>query len=464
MKVDKIGLLPHYLKLYDDTCPEMRPRIERFARTISQALAAEGLHVELAPICRLKEEFQSAVDAFEQEDVACIVTLHLAYSPSLESADVLSATRLPLIVLDTTENFAFDNSVDADEILYNHGIHGVQDLCNLLRRRNKSFQIFAGHYTESDVLSRAARACRSAIIAKRMRTSRVGLVGDPFAGMGDFYVPFDELKRDIGMDVVCYDEAEGAARIAAVTQGEIDAEYARDSAFFTLDPSVTRPVYDRTARVSLALRKWKEEKRLTAMTVNFLATENSNPALPVMPFTECSRMMTEGTGYAGEGDVLTAALVGSLLSIFPETTFSEMFCPDWKGNSIFLSHMGEFNYRICQGKPRLTEKDFPFTNAENPTVAYGTFRAGKAAYVNLAPNGNGKYTLICTRGEVLPAVGQNRMDESVNGWFRPNANVADFLERFSMCGGTHHSAMVYGDCCKELEMFASFMGFAFEAL
>jgi L-arabinose isomerase len=60
-------------------------------------------------------------------------------------------------------------------------------------------------------------------------------------------------------------------------------------------------IYDRTARVSLALRKWKEEKNLTALTVNFLATENSNPALPVMPFTECSRMMTEGTGTLARG-------------------------------------------------------------------------------------------------------------------------------------------------------------------
>ena len=32
----------------------------------------------------------------------CIVTLHLAYSPSLESSDLLAATSIPIIVLDTT--------------------------------------------------------------------------------------------------------------------------------------------------------------------------------------------------------------------------------------------------------------------------------------------------------------------------------------------------------------------------
>ena len=464
MNVEKIGLLPFYLKLYDDTVPSMRPRVERFCATIASALEQQGLCIDAAPICRIEPEFRAAIQHFEENDVAAVVTLHLAYSPSLESADVLAKTKLPLILLDTTENFAFDSTVDADEILYNHGIHGVQDLSNLLRRYHKDYEIFAGHYQKSDVIIRTAQACRGAIMAKRMRASRVGLVGGPFTGMGDFAVPFDELKRDIGMEVVSYDEQSGQARIAAVSQEQIDAEYLRDAAFFTVDPCVSRTVYDRTARVNLALRKWREEQNLSALTVNFLATQNSNPALPVMPFTECSRSMMEGIGYAGEGDVLTAALVGALLSAYPETSFSEMFCPDWKGNSILLSHMGEFNYRVCEGKPRLTEKDFPFTNAENPTVAYGTFKPGKACYVNLAPGGDGRYTLICTAGEVLPVHGKNEMRESVNGWFRPDGSVADYLERFSRLGGTHHSALVYGAHMEELAMFAHCMGFPFAAL
>lgn len=464
MNDEKIGLLPLYLKLYDDTVPSMRPRVERFRDSIQHALEQEGLSIVSAPICRVEPEFRAAVNQLEASGVAAIVTLHLAYSPSLESAEVLAGTKLPVIVLDTTENYAFDSSVDADEILYNHGIHGVQDLCNLLRRYHKTFSVYAGHYMESDVLKRTARACRGAILAKRMRNSRVGLVGGPFAGMGDFCVPFDELKRDIGLEIVSYDEQRGMQAIQDVTQQQIDDEWKIDRAMFEVEPCVTRELYDRTARVSLALRQWREEEHLSALTVNFLATEDSNPALPVMPFTECSKSMMNEIGYAGEGDVLTAALVGALLGVFPETSFSEMFCPDWKGNSIFLSHMGEFNYRVCDGKPRLTEKDFPFTNAENPTVAYGTFKPGKASYVNLAPGGNGTYTLLCTHGEVLPVSGENRMRESVNGWFRPNGTVADFLERFSRLGGTHHSALVYGDTQEELEMFARCMGFRFVSL
>ncbi len=376
---------------------------------------------------------------------------------------MLAGTKLPVIVLDTTENYAFDSSVDADEILYNHGIHGVQDLCNLLRRYHKTFSVYAGHYLESDVLKRTARACRGAILAKRMRSSRVGLVGGPFAGMGDFCVPFDELRRDIGLEIVSYDEQRGMQAIQGVTQQQIDDEWKTDRALFEVEPCVTRALYDRTARVSLALRQWREEEHLSALTVNFLATEDSNPALPVMPFTECSKSMMDGIGYAGEGDVLTAALVGALLGVFPETSFSEMFCPDWKGNSIFLSHMGEFNYRVCDGKPRLTERIFRLRTRRirpsptEPSSGQGFLREPRA-------RGNGTYTLLCTHGEVLPVSGENCMRESVNGWFRPNGTVADFLERFSRLGGTHHSALVYGDTQEELEMFARCMGFRFVSL
>jgi len=455
----KIGLLPLYLKLYDDTCPFMRPRVEAFRDIVLQKLSGFGLEVVCAPVCRVKTEFLSAVKELEAQGAEVIVTLHLAYSPSLESIDALAGTKLPILVLDTTENYAFDPSVGADEILYNHGIHGVQDLCNLLRRRGKGFEVFAGHYEYSNVLERIANRCRGFEVASAFRGARVGLVGGPFDGMGDFQVPFDELKRDFGIDVVTYDMDMAAQRIASVTPDEIAKERKEDEALFDWDESVTDELYNRTAPVCLALRKWAGEQKLTGFSINFLATEGGPPGLPVMPFTECSKAMTRGVGYAGEGDVLTAALCGAVLQVFPKTTFTEMFCPDWKGGSVFLSHMGELNYRICAGKPRLTEKDFPFTSAENPTVAYGTYMPGKVVFIDLLPAGPGKYTLILAPGEVLPVHGENKMAESVNGWFKPGTPLPEFLEAYSRAGGTHHSVLCYEDCLDAMISFASEMGF-----
>ena len=457
--MSKIGLLPLYLELYDETCAFMRPKIENFRDTIVKQLESRGLDMVCTPICRLQAEFAAAVKMLEEEGVCAIVTLHLAYSPSLECIDALAQTKLPLLVLDTTESYAFDATVDADEIMYNHGIHGVQDMCNLLIRNRKAFEVFAGHYEHSDVLDRVAHYCRGIQLAAEFSSARVGLVGQPFSGMGDFHVPFEELRERFGISVVAYDMKAGEQRIADITPQEIAMERSIDETEFVWDASVTQELYERTTKVCLALRKWVEEEALTAFTVNFLATEGSNPGLPVMPFTECSKAMERGTGYAGEGDVLTAALCGALLKFYPETTFTEMFCPDWKGGSVFLSHMGELNYRVCSEKNRLTEKAFPYTSAENPTVAYGTFRPGRAVIVNLAPCGEGDYTLILAAGEVLGIGSENKMAESVNGWFMPERPLPQILELYSRAGGTHHSVLVYADCVKEMAAFAAAMKF-----
>jgi L-arabinose isomerase len=457
MRSPKIGLLPLYVELYDLTMPEARPDIDAAHRAASANLRAEGLTVVDVPVCRLANEFEEAVRLFEARDVDAIVTLHLAYSPSLESEKALTGTSLPLIIMDTTPNYTYDQHTDMSALMLNHGIHGVQDMCNLLLRNGKKFMIYAGHMEHSDVLKKVAAACRSAMVAHELRASRVGMVGEPFEGMGDFQVPYDELKRDIGIDVVPYDFQKGAERVRSVSQREIDLEHESDRRRFIFDESVTREVYDRSARTSLAIRKWVAEENLSAFTINFLATEGSRPGLPVMPFTECSGAMARGIGYAGEGDVLTAALVGAMLSAFPETTFTEMFCPDWEHGSVFLSHMGEYNFAVADGKPVLQEKPFPFTSAENPTAAYQTMKGGRAVLVNFAPFGGGRYTLTLAGGEMLAIRGENKMAAATNGWFKPDASLEHFLATFSQNGGTHHCVLVYGDVLEELKPLSQFL-------
>ena len=124
----KIGLLPFYLALYDQCRPQIADKIRSFADTIAGALESRGFEVVPSPACRLKNEFADAVKLFEESGCQAIATLHLAYSPSLEAIDALAATSLPIVVIDTTPDYEFELPL----LMANHGIHGVQDLCNLL--------------------------------------------------------------------------------------------------------------------------------------------------------------------------------------------------------------------------------------------------------------------------------------------------------------------------------------------
>lgn len=451
----KAGLLPLYLALYDDLLPEMRKVLEPFLAQVRGGLVRTGIEVVSAPVCRLTEEFDGAIAGFERASADVIVTLHLAYSPSLQSLDALLRTKLPVVVCDTTMDHDFGQSVPFERMLYNHGVHGVMDTCSMLRRRGKPFAIAAGHLEKSDVLARTAELARAAYAARRLREMKVLRIGEIFKGMGDFAVPDELLKSRLGVQVDQINAEDLASIAHQIGKTEIDDEIAADRHRY----HVTAPeeVHQRSVRVGLALRRALEQGRYGAFSFNFLAFDTAEEPINAVPFLEASKAMDRGIGYAGEGDTFTAALVGALCAGFGDTTFTEIFCPDWKGNSLFLSHMGEVNPGVLT-EATLYEKPYVFTKALNPAIVTGPMRPGPAAFVNLTQGPNESFELLLSEVEVLPDSQDASMQQQVRGWIRPKTTVANFLRRYSELGGTHHNALVLGDRLEPLRAFAKFAG------
>ena len=168
--------------------------------------------------------------------------------------------------------------------------------------------------------------------------------------------------------------------------------------------------------------------------------------------------MSRGMGYAGEGDVLTASLVGALSQGFGKTTFTEAFCPDWENGALFISHMGEINPDVSAEKLHLCEKEFPWTGALNPAILACAPAPGPAVLVNLAPGPDHTFSLIVAPVEVLEDTTNPALKKTVRGWIRPKTSLEGFLESYSRCGGTHHSALILGERAEAIAAFASFLG------
>jgi L-arabinose isomerase len=452
----KIGLLPLYLQLYDDIMPDKRAEFEPFLARIAAGFRRRRIDVIECGVCRVQSEFAQAVDHLESAAVDLIVTVHLAYSPSLEAVEALTDTELPLLLLDTTMDRDFGKDVDAARIMYNHGIHGVQDLACMLRRLGKPFQIVAGHLDSSDVMARAAEIARGACAAQCLADSRALRVGPAFAGMGDFAVDEDVLESELGITVDEITRADLEEAVAEVSAGAIRKEMAEDLRLFAAD--LPPAVHRRSVRVGLGLRTLLERGGYSAFSVNFLAFDSSKGPANVVPFLEACKAMSRGIGYAGEGDVLTACLVGALGSGFGRTTFTEIFCPDWQGNSLFLSHMGEINPEVVAGTPALIEKPYPFSGALNPAMLTGAPQAGRGVLVNLAPGPDAGFSLLVAPVKILGDSNNATLRGAVRGWIRPEGDVATFLENYSRHGGTHHSALLLGDRTEGVLAFGAFAG------
>jgi len=472
----KIALLPFYLALYDEVMPEVRGEFDGFIADIVAGFEERGIAVETTAPCCVSSEFETAVRQFEADHVDAIVTLHLAYSPSLEAIDALCGTPLPIVMLDTTMDAAFGVDAPAERLMYNHGIHGVMDLACMLRRRGKAYEIVAGHCSDPAVLDRAADTVRAsadreltlpgttantAAVAPAegpMHGSRVLRIGEAFTGMGDFAVEPQLLRERFGITVEqvgleALDEA-----VAAVTREAVTAELAADRARF--DCELDEAVHRQSIRVGLGLRELLDTGGYHGCSVNFQVFSGNNRAANTMPFLEISKAMARGIGYAGEGDVLTAALVGALARQFGAVTFTEIFCPDWTGNSLFLSHMGEMSPAVAGDRPRICAK--PAFDGKSATTAVLTcaVKPGPAVFVDLVPGPDDSFSLIVAPVEVLAENGTlgPAMRDTVRAWVRPGCKISDFLEAYSCAGGTHHSALVLGDCAEAVVAFGRELG------
>ena len=101
----RVGYLPLYIKLYDDSNPKTREPLEKYMHTLISMIEGEDIEVIPADVCRIKPEFDAAAKMFNDADVDAVITQHLAYSPSLESIEALLSIKAPLIVFDTTPDY-----------------------------------------------------------------------------------------------------------------------------------------------------------------------------------------------------------------------------------------------------------------------------------------------------------------------------------------------------------------------
>jgi L-arabinose isomerase len=342
-------------------------------------------------------------------------------------------------------------------------MHGVMDLTNTLWRAGRRYHVVAGHPGHPTFVERLKMAVRTAAGANVLRSGRVGRVGEPFEGMLDF--TFDEANRQdvLGFEIVTV-EAEKLVRDAEAVDGPRVAEYiewARSE--FDVDDGLSEEELTASARASLAYEDFVSSERLDAATMNFLSVAAAKAE--AMPFLGAARAMSGGKGYAGEGDVLTAALVAAMARIAGEATFTEWFCPDYGRDEILLSHMGECNYAMARSdRPvRLVAKPFAWGDCKRPAVPVFQMKPGSATIVALTETPARSFKLIAVPVESEDAPEQPNMSSPYSR-VRMGCSLPEFLERYSRAGGTHHAALAFGDRREEMRILANLLGVSCEVV
>jgi L-arabinose isomerase len=366
---------------------------------------------------------------------------------------------LPVLIFNTQQEYAITNDTESRTTTKNHGMHGVQDLANVLLRSGRQFNILTGHYKDEKALAELGDWCDAARIATFMRSMRIGLLGYPMEQMGDFAVDETAFLSQIGVEVqripmkLVSEKAKGAQDEEIAKQMEWDRE--------TFEPSedVTPEIHEAGSRLEWAIRSIVQERDMHGFAAHFTAVAEDG-RLDTLPFLAAAKLLGEGYGYGGEGDVTSAAAVTMMQKLAGKANFTEMFSMDFAGNSALMMHMGEGNWKLARkDRPvRLVKSTLGIADLRFPPVMLGfSLEPGDVTLVSLTTLANGKFKFIVTEGRVPdfpPITGFTRPHYK----FSPDGDLCDFLTRFSMEGGSHHQALAYGRLTTKVEKIGKLMG------
>ncbi len=156
-----------------------------FAQDLATSLSPFA-DVDFFGVCNTRDQVDRAVATFEVEGKDLIIVVLLTYAPGhIALPALLQCTPLPIVIFNTQQLQTITPDVQRDETPWNHGMHGVQDLCNVPPRAGvRPICSVTGQWP--DPVSTTEMEQPGGTAVRFARRTRIGLRAILWKLMGDF--------------------------------------------------------------------------------------------------------------------------------------------------------------------------------------------------------------------------------------------------------------------------------------
>lgn len=423
--------------------PDIQDRMEKWAETIFKNMR-KFAKVTFSGVCDTRPLVDEAMEKIEKERPDLLIPFSMTYSPSLYTLSALKRTRLPILVLNTQILNRWDSDAAADCFTDNEAPTGVFDLTNALVRSGIPFEIVSGYSEDPDLYREIAEWAEAAAAVRDASGMRIGMIGYPMRGSGDFAVDHAAFMAQLGIEVLHINLTEAADLLKNAPAKEVTAFMEEDKKRFVVHPSLDKDSHRESAGLEWAFRRLVETYGLAGITFHFEAMANDG-RFKTLPMVGISKLLAEGTGFGGEGDVTSTALTAILNRLCPEVDFFESWGMDFEGGGILKNHMGEGNLSLARPDLpiRLTRTPFSFGNVTYTVVPGFTLKEGEATLANLSVDCSGRIKIVAAEGRVPDFKPIGGID-TPHGKFMPDMDFKAYLRAYAHAGGTHHGALAYG--------------------
>ena len=389
-----------------------------------------------------------ANEANANDAVVGVITWMHTFSPAKMWITGLDALRKPLLHLHTQANVELPwGEIDMDFMNTNQAAHGDREFAYIATRLGAPRKTVVGHVSAADVRESIGTWARAATAWAHVRVLRLARFGDNMRYVAVTEGDKTEAERVLGVQVNTWGVNELAARVAEVTDAEIDTlvgEYldAYDVAE-ELRPGGERHQSLRDgAAIEAGLRSFLVEGGFGAFTTSF----EDLGELKQLPGLAVQRLMAEGYGFGAEGDWKTAILIRAAKVMGHGLPGGASLMEDYtyelsEGKQKILgAHMLEVCPSLTTSRPRLEVHALGIGGKEDPVRLVFDTDSGPAIVVAMSDLRE-RFRLVANVVNVVQPDAELPNLPVARAVWEPEPSFKVSAEAWLTAGGAHHTVM-----------------------
>ena len=396
--------------------------------------------------------------------IGIIAWMH-TFSPAKMWIGGLKILQKPLCHLHTQFNRDIPwNEIDMDFMNLNQSAHGDREFGFMVSRMRMQRKVVVGHWQNATVLYKLSVWARAAAGWHDWQQAKFVRFGDNMRYVAVTDGDKVEAEMKFGYSVNTHGIGDLVKVINEVSETEIDKLCIVYDEQYRLVESLKKDgekhaSLREAARIEIGLKNFLEQGNFKGFTDTF---EDLHGMLQ-LPGIASQRLMSEGYGFAAEGDWKTAALVRAMKVMATGLKGGNSFMEDYtyhfdpENQMVLGSHMLEICPSVSNAKPSCEIHPLGIGGKADPVRLVFNVSGGAALNASLIDMGNRFRLLVNEVEAVAPEHKLPNLPVARVLW-KPLPDMATGCAAWILAGGAHHTCFSQNLTSEHLEDFAGMAG------
>lgn len=413
------------------------------------------------------EKAYAMVKKLEAANLDLVFCNMLTYATSGTFGIIIKTLSIPIVLVALQPRKALDYTKASIFMqLCNDDICSLPEFAGVAVRMGKKVPdvIIGTLYDDPEADKQLNEYCRIAKVLHDLKNAQFGHMGHPINAMLDMHTDATMLTSFFGCHIVQCEANEIFSCYKKVTDEEIHSLEELILDFFDTPDPVSDPVTMKlqkddlriAAKVSVALLRFVEEKRLDGFAYYYDGPENSELRTVLTNLIVGNSLLTSnGFPMCGESDLKTLVALFIMDRLGIGGSFAEFHPVDFNEGFVLVGHDGPHNISIAEGKPVLRSLKKYHGKPGNGAGVEFKIKEGPITMLSINSTYDGKFKFIIAEGESVKGPIPPTGNTNTRGFFKPD--VRTFLTRWNKEAPTHHFSLGIGHHASTIKKIADYL-------